>query len=95
MSKGIAIILTVTLLAASMVILYQYNITGMSSTAQGVNLTNAPVEIQEAYQASTHTTVTSIAVSHYTVLLVGLFAVIISLVVLVLMVQANRKKAGF
>ncbi len=94
MSKGIGIILTVSLLAASLVIMGTYMTTSLSSTSQGVNLTSAPPEIQSAYDASQNTAIASIAVSHWTIYLVGIFAVIIVLVVLILMVQANRKRAG-
>jgi len=93
MTKGIGIILTVSLLAASLVIIGTYMNTSMSSTAQGVNLSNSPQEIQDAYNASQKTAVASVAISHWTIYLVGIFSVIIVLVVLILMVQANRNKA--
>lgn len=95
MSKGIAIILTVSLLAAALVIMNTYMTTSLSSTAQGVNLSESPVEVQQAYNLSQKTAVASIAVSHWTVYLIGIFAVIIVLVVLILMVQVTRKRAGF
>ena len=92
MTKGMAAIFTVIFLAASMVIIYQYEITSMSSTSQGVNLTTAPQEVQDAYAASTHTTITSIAVSHYTILFLGIAAVLISLASIILMAKANQGK---
>lgn len=92
-SAGIAIIFTLILLAASMVVLYQYEITSMSSTSQGVNLTNSPKEIQDAYNASQHTTIASIAVSHYTILLVSIAAVLIALVIIILLAKRNQKGA--
>ncbi len=94
MAKGIAIILTFSLLAASLLIAGTYMSTSMSSTAQGVNLSTSPQEIQDAYNASQKTAVASVAISHWTIYLVGIFAVIVILVVLILMVQANRKRAG-
>lgn len=94
MSKGIAIILTMSLLAASLVIIGTYMTTSMSSTSQGVNLSTSPQEIQDAYNASQNTAVAATSMSHWTIYLVGIFAVIIVLVVLILMVQANRKNAG-
>lgn len=94
MAKGIAIILTFSLLAASLLIVGTFMTTSMSSTAQGVNLSNSPQEIQDAYNASQKTAVASVAVSHWTIYLVGIFAVIVILVVLILMVQANKKRAG-
>lgn len=93
MVKGISMILTVSLLAASLLIIGTYSITSMSSTSQGVNLTTAPQEVRDAYNASQNTAVASVAVSHWTIYLIGLFSVIIVLVVLILMVQANRNKA--
>ena len=94
MAKGIAIILTFALLAAALVIIGTYSQTSMSSTAQGVNLSTTPQEIQSAYNASQNTAIAATAVSHWTIYMVGIFAVIVSLVVLILMVQANRKRAG-
>jgi len=93
MSKGIGIILTVSLLAAALVIVNTYMTTSLSSTSQGVNLSSSPQEIQDAYNASQNTAIASVAVSHWTVYLIGIFAVIIVLVVLILMVQLNRRKA--
>lgn len=95
MSKGIAIILTFSLLAASLVIIGTYMTTSMSSTSQGVNLSSSPQEIQSAYNASQKTAVASVAISHWTIYLIGIFAVIISLIVLILMVQANKHRNGF
>lgn len=85
MPKGIVILLTFSLLAASLLIIGTFMTTSLSSTAQGVNLSASPQEIQDAYNASQKTAVASVAISHWTIYLVGIFAVIVILVVLVLM----------
>ncbi len=92
MAKGIGIILTLAFLASALVIIGTYQTTSLSATAQGVNLTDSPQEIQSAYNASQKTAVASVTVSHWMVYLVGIFAVIIALIVLILMVQANKAR---
>lgn len=88
MSKGIGIILSIVLLAVTLLIIYQYSMSSLAATDVGVDLTGTQYE--SAYDASVNTSVVAVSLSQYPVMLVGMFAVLIALSTLVFM--AMRKK---
>lgn len=88
MSKGIGIILSIVLLAVTLLIIYQYSISSLAATDVGVDLTGTQYE--SVYDASVNTSVVAVSLSQYPVMLVGMFAVLIALSTLVLMAMRKR-----
>lgn len=88
MSKGLGIILSIVLLAVTLTIIYQYSMTSLAATDVGVNLTGTQYE--SAYDASVNTSITAASLSQYPIMLVGVFAILIALSILILMVMRKR-----
>lgn len=88
MSKGIGIILSIVLLAITLVIIYQYSTSSLAATDMGVNLTGTQYE--SAYDASVNTSIAAVSLSQYPIMFVGMFAILIALSTLVYIVM--RKK---
>lgn len=89
MTKGITIIFTFILLASSMIVYNQYMTQSMASTATGVNTTGSPYN--DSYQASIQTTISAISVSHYTIIIISISAVLITVVVVAAMVLIKKR----
>ncbi len=82
-NKGIGVLLIFVLLSAVLVIIYQFGVTSLASTDIGAQTAVAGTSYQSAYNASVNTSITVTKFQPYMLYLIGFFALIIGLVVLI------------
>lgn len=82
-NKGIGVLLIFVLLLATLTIVYQYSTTSLASTDIGAQTAVAGTSYQSAYNASVNTSIVVVKFQPFTLYLVGFFALIIGLVVLI------------